>query len=294
VTEGLSFQSLLALTPGHMGVFDAACPLCGPDRQASANQRRKVLRIWHVSPGFIGWTCARCGETGWTKERSSRRVNPSTLVQLQAAIRERETAEAAARRATALRLWRRRRPIIGSYAERYLREARCYSGPLPATVGFLPAWRDFPPAMMAAFGFPRELEPGNLAIADHEVQGVHITKLTPDGRDRDRSERAKIMIGPSRGTPIVLTPPNDLLGIVIAEGIEDALSAHEATGLGAWAAGAASRLPGLADAVPPYVECVTIIADDDAAGRKGSEGLAQALRARALLVRLAVPPAEAA
>ena len=48
----------------------------------------------------------------------------------------------------------------------------------------------------------------------------------------------------------MLAPMNDLLGLAITEGVEDALSIHAATGLGAWAAGAASRLPALADAVP--------------------------------------------
>ena len=48
------------------------------------------------------------------------------------------------------------------------------------------------------------------------------------------------MIGRSSGSPIVLAPANDLLGLVISEGIEDALSLHEASGCGAWAAGSAS------------------------------------------------------
>lgn len=41
------------------------------------------------------------------------------------------------------------------------------------------------------------------------------------------------MIGRSKGAPIVLAPLNDLLGLIVTEGIEDALSAHQATGLGA-------------------------------------------------------------
>ena len=78
--------------------------------------------------------------------------------------------------------------------------------------------------------------------------------------------------------PIVLAPPNDVLGLAIAEGIEDALSVHEATGLGAWAAGSASRLPALADAIPSYVESVTIVADADKDGQRGAHGLAERLR----------------
>src|SRR4029077_10612350 len=33
-------------------------------------------------------------------------------------------------------LWSRRRPIEGTPAERYLRETRCYSGPIPKTLAF--------------------------------------------------------------------------------------------------------------------------------------------------------------
>ena len=60
---------------------------------------------------------------------------------------------------------------------------------------------------------------------------IHLTRLNPDGSKL--SEKPKIMIGQSaRGFPIVVAPPNDLLGLAITEGIEDALAIHEATGLG--------------------------------------------------------------
>src|SRR5262249_9168070 len=36
-------------------------------------------------------------------------------------------------------LWSQRQPIPGTIAERYLREARHYAGPLPSTLAFLPA-----------------------------------------------------------------------------------------------------------------------------------------------------------
>ena len=45
------------------------------------------------------------------------------------------------------------------------------------------------------------------------------------------------MIGSAPGVPLVLAPCNDLLGLFIAEGIEDALTARCGAGFGAWAAG---------------------------------------------------------
>ena len=94
------------------------------------------------------------------------------------------------------------------------------------------------------------------------------------------------MIGRSSGSPIVLAPANDLLGLVISEGIEDALSLHEALGCGAWAAGSASRLPSLAEVVPDYIDCVTIVADADEAGLSNAKKLAHALGERGLYVEV--------
>ena len=76
---------------------------------------------------------------------------------------------------------------------------------------------------------------------------------------------------------MAVAPPNDLLGLAITEGIEDALTAHEATGLGAWAAGAAGFMPALASAVPKWIEAVTIYAHADKSGRKGAFKLAATL-----------------
>jgi phage/plasmid primase-like uncharacterized protein len=143
--------------------------------------------------------------------------------------------------------------------------------------------------MVAAFALAGEPEPGVFAIADGEVRGVQLTLLKADGSGKAETERDKIMIGRSSGTPIVLAPMSDSLGLVITEGIEDALTLYEATGLSVWAAGSASRLPALADAVPHYIDCVAIAADDDEAGRAGAVTLAEALRARNLHVELSLP-----
>jgi phage/plasmid primase-like uncharacterized protein len=143
--------------------------------------------------------------------------------------------------------------------------------------------------MIAAFGMARETLPGELVIDDAAVRGVHITSLKPDGRGKAGSDRDKIMIGKSVGSPIVLAPANDGLGLAITEGIEDALSIHEATGLGVWVAGSASRLPAFADAIPVYIDAVTIVADDDEAGKTNAQRLAEALANRQCDVRLIVP-----
>src|ERR1700722_12763324 len=79
---------------------------------------------------------------------------------------------------------RRPQPMQGTLAERYLREARGYSGFLPSTFGFLPATGEHPPSMIAAFGLTNEPECGVLGIADADVRAVHLTRLAADGLSR--------------------------------------------------------------------------------------------------------------
>jgi hypothetical protein len=185
-------------------------------------------------------------------------------------------------------LWGLRRPLTGSVAERYARAARAYQEPLPPSLAFLPGRNEHPPALMAAFGFVDEPEPGVLAEPAN-VQSVHLTKLKADGSGKAEVEKQKIAIGPHCGLPVVTAPVNDLLGLAICEGIEDALSAAT-IGLGAWAACGANFMPKLAPAVPSYVECVTIFAHDDK-GMNYATALERLLIKRAIEVRLdGAPP----
>ena len=89
---------------------------------------------------------------------------------------------AAERLAVARGLWRRGTAIAGTPAERYLRVARGYSGPLPATLRYpRPNKPEHHPAMVAAFGTARETEPGVVEINQAEVTGVALTLISPDG-----------------------------------------------------------------------------------------------------------------
>ena len=68
--------------------------------------------------------------------------------------------------------------------------------------------------------------------------------------------------------------------------IEDGLSIFESTGLGVWAAGAASRMPALAETVPDYIDIVSIISDADEAGQRAAGELAARLHGRGLRAEL--------
>lgn len=219
----LDLATVGLLTGGKTGTHDAQCPLCGPSRRSSLNQRRKVLRIWRIDPGFASFHCARCGESGHVRDGSAARLDTAAIERARAGAASREVAAKAERLAKAHWIWSRRRKIVGSIAEACLREARSYRGPLPAMLGYLPARGEHGPAMIAAFGVALEPELGVLAIADDAVRGVHVTRLAPDGSGKAGTDADKITLGSSLGSPIVLAPPNDLLGLAITEGIEDAL-----------------------------------------------------------------------
>jgi hypothetical protein len=280
--SGIGLDDIDRLTAGRLGTYDTPCPVCGPGKRRLASQRKRTLRVWRIEPGFATFFCARCGEGGWVSDRNSHPVDDLTVKAMRAEMAARQAAHRTKRKATALWLWGRRCGIHGSPVSTYLREVRRISGPLPATLGYLPAWRDHPPSMIAAVGLAHEVEPGVLAIDDAAIRGVHITRLRPDGSGKASGGDAKITIGISAGAPIVLAPMNDLLGLAIVEGIEDGLSVHEATGLGVWASGGAARMRALAPAIPSYTDAVSVLADDDADGRRGAHDLVAAVLARGI------------
>jgi hypothetical protein len=275
------------------GRYYAICPECSHKRK-QAHQKLKCLGVTINEQG-VKLGCNHCDWKDGAFYRTAARTAPAVAAISQAGkarADQRRMVECARSRNRSQWLWTNRNPPKGSIVETYLRECRRYRGPLPPTLGFLPARDGYPPAMIAAFGMARETEPGILVIGNDDITGVHITKLKPDGSDKAEldGESPKLTIGIDNRMPIWLAPINDGLGLVIAEGIEDALSAHQATGLGAWAAGTAGRLPAMAACVPSYVEAVTILVDTDDSGEKSSIELAEALVARKFEVLMARAP----
>jgi hypothetical protein len=284
VEAALDFRDAESLLDGR-ALADVACPWCGPECRAPVNRRRKVLRLW-AALGFISFYCIRCGESGYVRDHVRRRIDPEAVRRHRAIVAERERVEVERRCRKAQWLWTQRQPITGTIAEKYLQEVRGISCPLPSSLGYLPPRDEHPPALIAAFGIPAEPEPGVLVVSNETVVGVHITRLAPNGGAKAGTEADKIMIGRPSGAPIVLAPPNDLLGLAVTEGIEDALSVHQATGLGVWAAGSAGFMPKLTDAVPDYIEVVTVIADADETGQRNAALLAERLGKRGFHVEL--------
>ena len=150
--------------------------------------------------------------------------------------------------------------------------------PLPfQTLAYSPPSDRYPPALIAAYGIPGEGEPGELGMLT-EVNAVQLTFITENGDKADVTPRKRTIARPLN-RPIVVAPFTDSLGLWIAEGVEDALSMYQATGLAAWAAGGATFLPGLADAVPWFVETINVLVDGNEIGRRESAKLADRLHA---------------
>ena len=276
MSEALTMQFIENTTGMQIGAHDISCPLCGPDRKSAHNRVRRVLRVFIKIDGFVSYSCARCGADGYFLPDGKREVRKSHKPAAMSPVTPEHDNR---QRKKAAFLWSRS-VAAEETVTRYLRESRRYGGAIPPTVRFLPARFGHHPAMITAFGMAEEVECGRYEISPESVQGVHLTLLKDDGSGKAGTDRDKIMVGPSKGFPIMLAPPNDGQGLIISEGIENGLSAHEATGLGLWVAGSAGRLGSLAAAIPSFVECVTIVTDDDISGRKGARALAYALSER--------------
>ncbi len=203
----------------------------------------------------------------------------------------REEAEAKRKRACAASYVASARPLSGTLAETYLGTARAIGAPLGmAELGFLAEvsvypysvdCRDRRPAMVARIG-----DAVGLMI------GAHLTFLRPDGLGKASLPVARKVVGKSGGGFVRLAPGARL---VVAEGIESALSAWEALGpssdLGCIAG---INAEGLARLKWPAGTAALIIApDQDAsgAGEAAAERLALRADAEGLSVSLLRPPA---
>jgi hypothetical protein len=137
--------------------------------------------------------------------------------------------------------------------------------------------------------FERRTMPAMVAAiqgADGRVQGVGITFLRPDGLAKAEVEQPRITRGELAGGAGRLAPAGPKLGLT--EGLEDALTVQQETGLPCWAALGTSNLSKLT--LPAAVREVVIIADRGEAGEAAARAAINAYSAADRLVRVAWPP----
>ncbi|MHA6688205.1 DUF7146 domain-containing protein [Mesorhizobium sp. A556] len=203
-------------------------------------------------------------------EGQGRKTRPIAHVAPRLAV---PTPEAVRRQEFAASLWQEARPIGGSLAERYLigrgivlhrdifdgRALRFH----PACPFRLDSGETIRlPSMLGAM----------VNIETSAFAGIHRTALAAGGHGKARVrglDDAKKMLGSNKGACVKLFPDEAVTtGLAIAEGIETALSVIGNFGFSpTWAAltaGTISHFP-----VLPYVECLSIFADNDLAKMQG-------------------------
>lgn len=161
-------------------------------------------------------------------------------------------------------LWDEARPIAGTFAERYL-----VGRAIPRTSCASEALRFHPSVTSLDDQRRRPALVAAITDAACALQGVQVTLLSPTGASKAAVATPRRVIGAMRGGAVELMPAEpDLL---IAEGVETALSAASHFGIPAWAALSASNL---AEFTPPaVVKRLIIAADRDAPGLDAAEKL---------------------
>jgi len=198
---------------------------------------------------------------------------------LPATIHRSGRADAVRRIAVAHCVWKAARDARGTPVTRYL-TGRGITIPLPPSLRWAPALRRADgtdgPAMVA-----------QVVGLDGELTGVHRTWLHRDDRG-EWCRRDRASLGPVGGGAVRLAPAAETL--LVAEGIETALAAIQATAQAAWAALSTSGIVTLW--LPPAVRMVIILADHDhsGAGERAAQAAAQRWLAEGRRVRIAMPP----
>ena len=174
----------------------------------------------------------------------------------------------AARTRGALAIWHEAKPITGTVAEAYLKRRGIDTDALPDSIGEVLRWHPRCPWQASRHGCMLSLWTDAMTA---EPRGIHRTALTPVG-----DKVGRMSLGPTSGCVIRLWPNEDVTcGLVFGEGIETTLAAatriiHRGTLLHpAWAAGDAGHIA--AFPVLAGIECITLLVDHDAAGRRAAE-----------------------
>jgi phage/plasmid primase-like uncharacterized protein len=211
----------------------------------------------------------------WPENRSDwPRRSPCNL-----AVHARSNGSDVDRSNAALAIWKSAQPARGTLADTYLASR---------SIDLLP-----PDSLRFHVGLRHpsgNIWPAIIALVTSGATGVpigiHRTFLARDGRGKALVEPAKMMLGPCRGGAVRLAPVRDQL--MIAEGLETALSAMQATGLATWAALSTSGLRALE--LPADVRNVVVLADGDEAGEAAAQEAARRWNNQGRRVRIARPP----
>lgn len=178
------------------------------------------------------------------------------------------------------KLWAETVSSKNSPVEKYL-SARGFIGKIPESIRYHPrlyhsGMKAYCPAMVCA------------VTIGQEIVGLHRTYLCARNFKKADIEPNKMILGKVKGGSVKLSTAGKTL--IVAEGVETALSISEATNFPVWASLSASLMNSVI--IPPLgiTEEVVIAADHDEAGMKAADILADRLIHESYKVRLALPP----
>lgn len=179
------------------------------------------------------------------------------------------------------KIWRESRMASNTPVETYL-QSRGIKGDIPQTIRFHATLKhsetkSFYPAMISVI----TVWPSTVPAA------IHRTYLKPDGSGKAELERNKMILGPAKGGAVRLDSHSNKL--IIAEGIETALSIQLATGIPTWAALSSTNMQSIILPPPEQVPEIIIAADNDEAGIKAANILAERALKLCHKVRIAIP-----
>ncbi len=180
------------------------------------------------------------------------------------------------------RFWRESLPLTGTAAEHYLHHRG-----VREPVASAHALRFHPRMTSLEDRLRRPALISAILDATGEVQGVEVTLLTANGAAKATVATPRRVIGRLMGGAVRLHPAAEAM--IVAEGVETALSAAEAFDLPAWAALSGGNLARFAP--PPLVRRLVVARDADDAGRVAATGIVDRLGAT-LAVEIATPPGD--
>jgi hypothetical protein len=200
------------------------------------------------------------------------------------------------RRDQAARIWHASRPIAGTLGEVYLRDARGIIVASPDSLRLNPRlFRHILESLPDSLRFNPRLfhaqtgiyAPAIVALirdAAGEPCAIHRTWLAADGSGKANVEPNRMLLAQQDGGAVRLAEVSS--AVVVAEGLETALSVMALFGQPAWAALSTGGMRALR--LPPSIRFVTIAADHDAPGLAAAQALAGRLEAegrRVLVIR---------
>ena len=255
---GLSFDDVLTWSASAAN-FKSERDVLTAWRGIRADGAVKAGTLYHEARA-AGWKPAAAGE--------SRPARPVPV--LRAVEPERHQHQHQTLSAYGLRLWASSLPLANTIGAAYLLARGCVIPPADGDLRFLPAHKhplgDYTgPALVALVS---DIVPG-------QPIGLHFPWVCPDGSRANTPGPARLLLGGHRkaGGCIRLWPDEAVThGLGVGEGIESCLSlAHAITPV--WSLIDAGNLSALR--VLPGIEALTIAQDNDPAGRRSAQTVAE-------------------